>query len=170
MKSESSVTQPETAVSYRIKPVASDRAQIAAITEATGFFYEVETAVAVELIDIALAKGEASDYRFVFAESADEMLGYVCYGHIACTLHSYDIYWIVVAPGQQGKGLGRALLERSEALIRELSGRQSYIETSARALYLPTRGFYLRCGYEEVARLADFYGPDDDKVIYRKLL
>ena len=41
---------------------------------------------------------------------------------------------------------------------------------SNRHHYLPTRGFYLRCGYRQEALLKDFYAPGDDKVIYIKLL
>ena len=33
-----------------------------------------------------------------------------------------------------------------------------------------TRGFYQRMGFAEEARLPDFYGPGDGKVIYVKAL
>ena len=45
-----------------------------------------------------------------------------------------------------------------------------YIETSNRAKYAPTRGFYLHCDYREVAVFDDFYAPGDAKVVYRKEL
>ena len=32
------------------------------------------------------------------------------------------------------------------------------------------RAFYVRLGYHEEARIREFYGPDDDKVIYWKHL
>jgi hypothetical protein len=44
------------------------------------------------------------------------------------------------------------------------------VETSSRDAYLPTRRFYDRRGYEEAARVAEFYGPGDDRVIYVKHL
>jgi hypothetical protein len=58
------------------------------------------------------------------------------------------------------------LLAAAEDDIRSAGGRQIYIETSNRADYLATRGFYLRCGYEMEAVLKDFYAPNDGKVIY----
>jgi ribosomal protein S18 acetylase RimI-like enzyme len=157
-------------ITFRRQVQTLDSERIGRLTQSTGFFTEAETEVAQELIDEALAKGESAGYLFVFAESQGEVVGYVCYGHIACTLHGYDIYWIVVSPAYQGLGLGRALLDQAENLIRGSGGKHAYIETSARAQYLPTRGFYLRCGYEEIARLSEFYAPADDKIIYRKIL
>ena len=74
------------------------------------------------------------------------MLGYTCYGPIALTAGSYDLYWIAVDKSTQGLGLGRTLLEKSEQIIRQEGGRRIYIETSTRPPYAPTRAFYERSG------------------------
>jgi D-alanine-D-alanine ligase len=147
---------------------AGDPAVVRDITESTGFFYPEEVATAVELVDERLAKGEASGYSFVFADDGGRTLGYACYGAIACTKASFDLYWIAVHADARGKGLGTVLLDESERLIRAAGGRRIYVETSSRSLYEPTRSFYLARGYREEARLAEFYGPDDAKVIYVK--
>lgn len=139
------------------------------IAESTGFFYPPEVDVAVELVDERLAKGDASGYHFIFAES-DRPLGYACFGPIACTVGSFDLYWIVVERDAQRFGLGRRLLVEAERLIRDRSGRRIYIETSNREQYAPTRDFYQRCGYKVAAVLDEFYGPGDDKVIFVKAL
>ena len=52
----------------------------------------------------------------------------------------------------------------------DVCGQRIYIETSNRGQYVPTRAFYLKCGYAEDAVLREFYGPGDDKVIYVKAL
>jgi hypothetical protein len=62
------------------------------------------------------------------------------------------------------------LLAESEARIAAAGGRLVWVETSSRAQYQPTRAFYLRCGYCEAARLADFYAPGDAKVIFVRRL
>ncbi len=49
-------------------------------------------------------------------------------------------------------------------------GSRVYVETSSRPLYEPTRAFYLARGYREEARLPDFYGPGDAKVMYVKVI
>lgn len=147
-----------------------DPGRVRDITESTGFFFPEEVGTAVELVEERLAKGEASGYSFVFADEEDRTVGYACFGPIACTKASFDLYWIAVRSGVRGKGLGKLLLEESERLIRAAGGRRIYVETSSRPLYEPTRAFYLARGYREEARLAEFYGPGDAKVIYVKEL
>ena len=44
-------------------------------------------------------------------------MGYACYGPIAVTIGSYDLYWIAVDQSCQGKGLGKVLLAEAERLI-----------------------------------------------------
>ena len=157
-------------IHFRHEAQASDRAEVRRIVEATKMFRPNETDVAVELVDEQLSKGEASGYTFVFADEDSKLAGYVCFGPISVTLHSYDLYWIVVDPLHQGQGLGRRLLQAAERQIAARGGRQIYIETSGREDYGSTRGFYLRCGYEQEATIRDFYAPGDNKVIYVRRL
>ncbi len=138
------------------------------ITESSGFFYPEEIDTAVELVDERLARGERSGYWFLFADDGAETVGYTSFGPIACTKGSFDLYWIAVAARMRGKGLGKQLLGESERVIAGMGGKRIYVETSSRPQYDPTRGFYLACGYREEARLEDFYGPGDAKVIYVK--
>ena len=35
------------------------------------------------------------------------VVGYACYGPIACTVASYDLYWIAVDPQFQRHGIGQ---------------------------------------------------------------
>jgi ribosomal protein S18 acetylase RimI-like enzyme len=146
----------------------ADRDHVRRIVESTGFFRADEVDVAVELVDERLAKGPASGYEFVFADRGGRTVGYACFGPIACTIGSYDLFWIAVDRDQQGTGLGRLLLKAAEEAIRSADGRHVYIETSNRPQYTPTRGFYERCGCHLAAVLPDFYAPGDDKVIYVK--
>jgi ribosomal protein S18 acetylase RimI-like enzyme len=104
----------------------------------------------------------------VCAERGGRLVGYTCYGLIAATEGSYDLYWIAVEAARQRAGIGAAVLAETERLIRAAGGRRIYAETSGRSEYVPTRGFYERNGYAEEARLKDFYRPGDDKVIYVK--
>lgn len=149
-----------------VKP--SDVEAIRAIVASTGFFHDFEIDVAVELVEDRVQKGDASDYHFVIAEQNGAVVGYTCYGLIACTVGSFDLYWIAVDNRARGGGIGRALIEQTESRIAKLDGRRIYIETSGRELYRPTQGFYRRCGYEIEAVLKDFYAPGDDKVIFSR--
>jgi GNAT superfamily N-acetyltransferase len=157
-------------ISLRFETTEQDPDIVRQLVDTTGVFTAAETEVAVELVLERLAKGEPSGYHFVFAERDDKPIGYACYGPIACTVGSYDLFWIAVHHDCQGEGLGRVLLAETERLIREQGGRHIYIETSNRPQYAATRGFYLRCDYHEVAVFEDFYAPGDDKVVYVKKL
>ena len=155
---------------YRYEATPADCRRVRELVESTGVFHDHEIDVAVELADERLAEGAASGYHFIFAERDGQTLGYACYGPIACTSGSYDLYWIAVDKSCHGQGLGKALLQEAERLIAGEGGRRVYIETSNRPQYEPTRGFYLRCGYRIDAVLEDFYAPGDGKVIYVKAL
>lgn len=158
------------ALGLRMKPSAKDIHRVEALTRATGFFSEEEVSIALESLGECLAKGAASGYQFLFAEWARELAGYACFGRIPCTQASYDLYWLVVAPALQGRGIGKALLAAAEAAIAAEGGRRVYIDTSGQAKYQSTRAFYQRAGYREVALLEDFYAPSDPKIVYLKVL
>jgi len=148
----------------------SDPESIRNIVTSTGFFNEEEISLAVELMEERLSKGIASGYYYVFAEKDNKPVCFTCYGKIPCTKYSYDLYWIATHKDLQGTGIGKKLLYLTEDKIKEHGGRSVYIETSSRKQYDPTRMFYLRCGYDEIARLKDFYDTNDDKVMYLKRL
>jgi N-acetylglutamate synthase-like GNAT family acetyltransferase len=155
---------------YRYHAKPEDLENVKIITESTGFFYDYEVDVAVELIQDKLAKGDASDYKFIFIESEGRTIAYSCYGHIACTKNSYDLYWIVTNNDFRGKGFGRLLLKETENKIKEAGGKKIYAETSSLPKYEPTRKFYLTSEYIAESVLKDFYNDNDDKIVYVKRL
>lgn len=155
---------------WRFEVTDRDAQLVRELVAETGFFNPEEIGVAEELVVERLAKGDNSGYHFVLAEIDGQLAGYASYGHIAGTRDSYDLYWIAVHPRHQGQGIGRLILDQAEQCIQQSGGRRVYIETSNREQYQSTRGFYLSCGYECDAILANFYGAGDDKVIYVKVL
>ncbi len=157
-------------ITFRHTPRDGDLDAVRAITESAGFFTPAEVDVAVELVGEHLARGPASGYFFCFAEWGGQVIGYTCYGPVPATVESYDLYWIAVHARHRGLGLGRHLMDLAERAIREAGGRQVWVETSSRPLYVPTRAFYERCGYAIVAELPRYYAPDDNKVIFLKAL
>ncbi len=159
-----------TPITMRETVVHADLESVREIVSSTGFFSAAEADVAVELVHEHLQRGPASGYHFLFAERDGRTIGYTCYGPIACTIGSYDLFWIAVHGSAQRHGLGKVLLRAAEERIAAAHGRRVYIETSGRAQYTPTRQFYERCGYKLEAVLTDFYAPGDDKLIYSRAL
>lgn len=158
----------KTELTFRTVPGPGDPALIKEIVSSTGFFREDEIAVAVELVEERLAKGEASGYEFIFAEINGETVAYSCFGLIACTLHSYDLYWIATHKNFMYKGIGRELLRETENAIWNAGGIGIYVETSSKDQYAPTRAFYVNNGYTLRVQLEDYYDSGDDKCIYIK--
>ncbi len=167
------------------------RGRLAEILTATGAFTTDEVAIALELFDETYAgggrraKGEDGEpavspppaprappaYEFVGAyDETDTLHGYACYGPTPCADRTFDLYWIALHPTAQGTGEGSRLLREVERRLRRRGGRLLVVETSSRATYAPTRWFYDARGYGEAARIADFYAPADDRVIYTKRL
>jgi GNAT superfamily N-acetyltransferase len=161
-------TPPEIVPRRALRP--GDPAAIAEVVAATGFFSGEETAIARELADAAVAHGHGSGYEFLLADGPDGLAGYACFGRIPGTEASFDLYWIVVAPHLQGRGVGRWLMAETEATVSAIGGARLYVDTSSRPQYAPTRRFYTACGYAIAAELPDFYRPGDGKVIFLKVL
>jgi len=155
---------------FRDEPHPSDADAVHEIVSSSGFFSNAEIEIALELLQERIAKGVSSGYYFLFAESGGEVIGYACFGPIPCTLSSFDLYWIAVRPALRGSGIGRRIIAEAEAEVRKLGGTRIYVETSSRELYLPTREFYLKCGYRQEGVFRDFYADGDNKVVFLKVL
>jgi ribosomal protein S18 acetylase RimI-like enzyme len=148
----------------------TDREPLREILVGTGSFSEDEIAIALELIDAVLDRPGQKDYVIRVCRDGDEVLGYYCVGPTPATESTYDLYWIAVAPGMHGKGIGKALIAHAEQLIQLRGGRLVVAETSSRPQYEKTRRFYLSAGYAELARIRSYYRADDDLVVFGKYL
>ncbi len=157
-------------IAYRYEVEEADLERVAKLASRTGFFSAEEVDVAVELVQERLEKGDASGYNFIIAEHYGRLVSYTCYGAIPCTQSGHDLYWIVVHPDYQGRGVGKSILKETEHAIRSGGGERVYADTSQRLQYASTRAFYENNGYLQVSLLPDFYGPDDGKVVYCKNL
>jgi ribosomal protein S18 acetylase RimI-like enzyme len=86
------------------------------------------------------------------------------------TQGTFDLYWIAVDPDFQGKGMGSKLLDFLEKMVKELKGRILLADTSSVPQYEKTKSFYLKNGFQEVARIPDYYHPGNDRITFCKRL
>jgi ribosomal protein S18 acetylase RimI-like enzyme len=63
-----------------------------------------------------------------------------------------------------------ALLRHVEQALAARGERLLLVETSGSPGFERTRAFYRKRGYEEEARIRDFYRAGEDKVVFRKAL
>lgn len=96
--------------------------------------------------------------------------GVVYYRAEPLTEGSWNLLLISVDPAGQGKGIGAALMRRVEADLTAAGARILIVETSGLPAFERTRGFYRMLGYDEEARIRDYYADGDDKVVFRKVL
>lgn len=85
------------------------------------------------------------------------------------TQGTWNLLLIAVHPAWQRQGRGAALIRQVEALVAAREARLLLVETSGLPEFARTRAIYPRCGFVEVARIADFYQPGEDKVVFRKI-
>ena len=155
-----------------IRPMsAPDKPAVMELILATDMFMPAEVEVAEELIDAYLDDPDQKDYDVVVVEDdKGGVAGYLTWGPTPLAENVYDLYWMAVSPKEQGRGRGKQLVAWLEAKVRSLGGRMIIIETAGQPKYHPTREFYLRLGYTEVARIPDYYKPGDARIIYTKHL
>ncbi|MBN1199173.1 MAG: GNAT family N-acetyltransferase [Bacteroidales bacterium] len=159
-----------TQVTFRTEILPGDEKRIREITTSTGFFYDIEIDVAVELAEEKLREGEKSSYQFIFAERDGLVVAYSCFGLIPGSELSYDLYWIATHNDLRGQGIGKIVLEETHRQIAERGGRNVIAETSTLIKYRPTRHFYEQMGYHEAGRIHNFYKEGDGKVTFVKTL
>jgi ribosomal protein S18 acetylase RimI-like enzyme len=84
------------------------------------------------------------------------------------TDRTWNLQLIAVRADHQGKGCGRKLLRYIEETLKARGERMLIVETLASLE--GTRAFYTKCGFEEEARIRDFYTDGADKIVFRKVL
>ncbi|MBI5327928.1 MAG: GNAT family N-acetyltransferase [Deltaproteobacteria bacterium] len=151
--------------------VAQDKEAIQSIIQRNGNFTDEEKCCAVELLDIYLKDVAKGEYLFICAADENEKpIGYICYGKTPFADGVYDIYWIVIDPPWQGKGVGTMLVKHLENILKREGARMVIAETSSQSKYDKTRSFYEKGGFNEASRIKNFYRVGDDKIVYIKTI
>jgi GNAT superfamily N-acetyltransferase len=149
-----------------IRPLAAaDRPAIDGIARACGAFTPDEVRVCMELVDDALAG--SMEYEVVVADDGGPV-GFLTFGTDAIGKGVWEVYWIVTRAERRGRGIGSALLGWLHDRLAGTGARMVLIETSGQPGYEHQRRFYEKNGYREVARVKDFYKPEDDLVVFRR--
>ena len=141
------------------------------ILRSTGFFYEFEIEIALELAEASTKTcDEESGYCWMKVTDNDKIIAFANYVKNSFSVHSWDLYWIAVHQESRHKKSGSLLLKAVEEDVKRSGGKILWLDTSGRPLYAPTEAFYRRNGYILRASLPDFYAPGDPKQVYSKTL
>lgn len=140
--------------------VASDLAGLAPVVEATGLFPP-------EYLHPLWEEGQAEGHVWRTASRAGQAVGLAFAGPEPLTEGCWNMRALCVAPGQQGQGVGRALVRDLEAA---LTGRARLLlaETSGTAPFAGARAFYAALGYARVADIPEFWAEGDAKIVFSR--
>jgi GNAT superfamily N-acetyltransferase len=116
-------------------------------------------------------RGELDDHHWIVLEDDEgSVAGAAYYAPEPFSSRMWNLYFLGVRPASQGGGVGAALVAHVETVLRSRGERVLIIETSGVPSFAATREFYRLQGYDEEARIREFYGPGDDKVVFWKAL
>lgn len=150
----------------RIRPVIrADMPGIKAVIDAVDLFPS-------EMLDdmVADSLGEAGGSDHWLTYELDGPVAVAYYARERMTEGTWNLYLIAVHPSHQGRGIGEAMMSYVEGVLATQGERILLVETSGLAEFERTRSFYRKIGYEEEARIRDFYQAGEDKVVFRKVL
>lgn len=114
--------------------------------------------------------GQLGPDHYWVIDDEDGPVGVAYFAPERFTEGTWNLYMIAVRPDRQGQGRGAAMVRHVEQALAARGARVLLVETSGLPSFERTRAFYRTCGYDEEARIREFYKPGDDKVIFRKAL
>jgi ribosomal protein S18 acetylase RimI-like enzyme len=145
-----------------------DKAALLTVANAIGF--QPDELEALTKMLAGYLSGNSDSDRFWITDDDDEdgPVGVAYCEPERMTDQTWNLLLIAIRPDYQGKGRGRKLLRYVEETLKVRGGRMLLVETLAS--FDRTRAFYAKCGFEEEARIRDFYAAGDDKIVFRKVL
>ena len=146
-----------------------DKKALIGIADAVGLFSPQE----LEELDGMLTEyfdGNLGNNHFWITYDDGEPIGVAYYAPEPYTYGTWNLYFIAVHPNRQGEGWGGKLLQYVEETLTARGERLLLVETSGLPNFERTREFYRKHGYDQEARIREFYKAGDDKIIFRKVL
>ena len=118
--------------------------------------------------------GSLDQHRWIVAQDpAGRVAGAAYYAPEPFADRVWNLYFLAVHPERHRSGIGTTLVAHIQQVLckaGEQVARVLIVETSSTSGYKAARRFYDREGFDQEARIREFYGPGDDKIVFWKLL
>jgi GNAT superfamily N-acetyltransferase len=125
-----------------------------ALAEATGLFESNQVEELAQMLNQHF--NDEANSQGVWLTDCDNELGGVAYvAPERMSNRTRNLYLMAIHPNHQKQGRGAELLQYVEQMLAKCG---------------ECRAFYRNRGYEEEARIRDFYTDGFDKIVFRKLL
>ncbi|MCH9686274.1 MAG: GNAT family N-acetyltransferase [Deltaproteobacteria bacterium] len=152
---------------------AADATAVRDIAVATGLFQPDELGD-FDAMYAGYCDGSLTDHAWLVAQADGVgVIGAAYYAPEPFSDRVWNLYFLGVRPDHHGGGIGGVLVDTVEQALREAGAqvaRVLIVETSSTEGFESTRGFYRKLGFDQEARIRQFYGPDDDKIVFWKSL
>jgi ribosomal protein S18 acetylase RimI-like enzyme len=147
----------------------ADGPAVVALAVASELFPPEEAGFVEGALDAFLA--DRGDGRTWVVDDVDgELVGTAYYEPITATERGWELLMIGVRRDHHRQGRGSALLRHVEQDLRARGQRLLLVQTSATPAFDRARAFYLASGYDEEARVRDYFADGDDMVLFRRAL
>jgi ribosomal protein S18 acetylase RimI-like enzyme len=149
-----------------------DAAFVSAVGVASGMFSADDTSVTDGMM-VAYFAGNQDAGHVCFIdelEGASECVAMAYVEPVRATEGTCELLMIAVDPRYQGQNRGTSLVRYVEDWLVRRGQRLLLVQTSGEDSYARTRAFYVKLDYEPAARVADYYAPNVDMVMFRKAL
>ncbi len=147
-----------------------DTAAVVALTVASELFTPEESGVVETMLKEYFTGRDAEGHTCVVDEVDGDLLAVAYYQPVTATDRTWELTMIGVRQDRHRQGRGAELLQHVEDDLRSRDQRLLVIETSALPAFARARAFYLARGYDEEARVRDYFEAGDDMVMFRKAL
>lgn len=146
-----------------------DTSAILALAVSSGLFPPDATEEVAGVLASALG-GELGPDHVWLTDDDNGPVGVAYYAPERMTDGTWNLYMLAVDPDRQREGRGAALVRYVEQDLTARGAHLLLIETSGLVSFERTRAFYRALGFDEEARIRDFYKIGEDKVVFRKTL
>jgi ribosomal protein S18 acetylase RimI-like enzyme len=152
--------------STHIRPLATpDISAVKSVIDATELF---PSEMLDDMLGDSLDGNDGNDFWLTYDLDGPVALAY--YAAEKMTDGTWNLYLIAVHPDHQSKGIGAEIMRYVEQSLAVRGERVLLVETSGLNEFERTRNFYRNIGYDEEARIRDFYSAGEDKIVFRKAL
>ena len=152
-----------------IRPVSpADTPSLVALSASSGLFETEELGAIREMLDDYHATKVGSGHQILTYDEAGKLLGIVYFAPKEFTDRVWELMMIAVDAPRHRQGIGSRMLQAVEDAVRAVNGRLLLIETSDKSSFEPTRQFYRKHGYSEVAHIPDYFTDGEGKASFIK--
>ena len=147
------------------KTIATDSDALMSIVESSGQF-DTDGIAHVKSTLEQYFNGESQDIWLTADDSEPVAVAYCA--PEAVTDGTWNLLMLWTRKDREGQGHGSALVEKVEHYLAARGARLLIVETSGLPAFETARAFYSKCGFQQEARIKNFFAAGDDKLVYTK--